>query len=52
MPISRDLKPGDFCHADERPSPPCTINHTLPAVSPLNISFPKNRTHSHSVRVF
>ena len=40
MPTSRDLKFGDFCHTDNPPPPPCTINYIPPAVSPLNPSSP------------
>ena len=53
MPTSRDLKSEDFCHTDNTPPPPCTINYIPPAVSPLNPSSPpKKRTHSHSTCVF
>ena len=35
MPIS-----GDLCHTGNAPPPPCTLNYTPPAVSPLNPSSP------------
>ena len=46
MPSSRDLNSGDFCHADNARSPPCTINHTPPAISPPPP--PQKKTHPPS----
>ena len=51
MPTSRDLKSEDFCHTDNTPPRPCTINYIPPALLALSTLSPPQKKNPLSFKL-